>query len=366
MFSKFLSPAAGIRVALLGFSALALLSCDPEETQPEPVQLTNNVFIVNEGNFNTPNGAVSIFNTASKKVTDVDAFKTANARPLGDNVQSMAVVDTVGYVVVTQSNKIEVVRLPELKSAKRAVKTISGLKKPRYFAALSNQKAYVTEWVDYGVNGRLSVIDLTTNTVTKSIALRGEAPEQLVIAGGKVFVANSGSNTVSVINTATDTEETLLTVGDAPNSLTVDQNGRVWVLCGGFAGYTPNYEIDPATSTKGTLYSFLPASPTTVQRLEFASTVGFPGHLQIDGSKSQLYFIYSKGVYRMSINDKALPTTPLIRRSFYGLGIDPKDNTVYGSVAPYTTAGRFIRFQSTGAAIDSFTVGMFPNGFIFY
>ncbi|MCB2407031.1 DUF5074 domain-containing protein [Hymenobacter lucidus] len=365
MFSTPFSTAC-TRVALLGWASLALFSCDPERTEPEPVQLTDNVFIVNEGNFNTPNGAVSIFNTASKKVTDVDIFKTANNRPLGDNVQSMTVVDTVGYVVVTQSNKIEVVRLPEFKTVKRAVKTISGLKKPRYFVASSATKGYVTEWIDYGVKGQVSVINLATNTVTKTIPLSGEAPEQLLLAGGKLYVANSGENTVSVINTTTDTEEAVLTVGDSPNSLALDQNGRVWVLCAGFAGYDANYNIDPATSTKGVLLSFLPAAPTAVQRLEFASTVGFPGHLQLDGGKGQLYFTYAKGVYQMSVSSKTLPTTPLIRRGFYGLGIDPKDNTIYGAIAPYSTAGKFIRYQSSGTAIDSFTVNILPNGFVFY
>lgn len=365
MFSTPFS-AIGTRVALLGGVALALFSCDPERTQPEPVQPTNNVFIVNEGNFNTPNGAVSIFNTASKRVTDVDIFKTANNRPLGDNVQSMTAVDTLGYVVVTQSNKIEVVSLPSFKTVKRTVKTISGLKKPRYFAAASATKGYVTEWIDYGVKGQVSVINLSTNTVTKTIPLSGNYPEQLLLAGGKLYVANSGGNTISVINTTSDTEEAVLTVGDAPNSFALDQNGRVWVLCSGRAGYDANYDIDPATSTKGVLISFLPTAPTAVQRLEFASTVGFPKQLQQDGGKGQLYFTYAKGVYRMSINDKTLPTTPLIRRSFYGLGVDPKDNTIYGAIAPYSTAGKFIRYQTSGTAIDSFTVNILPNGFVFY
>ncbi|TGE19942.1 DUF5074 domain-containing protein [Hymenobacter elongatus] len=366
MSSTLFSFSAFGRTALVGATALALFSCDPERSQPEPLQLSNNVFIVNEGNFGTPNGAVSVFNIASKKVTDPDIFKTVNSRPLGDNVQSMTVVDTVGYVVVTQSNKIEVVRLPEFKTVKRSVKTISGLAKPRYFAALSATKGYVTEWVDYGVNGRLSVINLTTNTVLKTIPLSGKTPEQLLVVGNKVYVANSGGNTISVINTTTDTEESVITVGDSPNSLVLDQSGQVWVLCGGIVGYDANYNIDPATSTKGTLHSFLPASPTAIQRLQFASTIGFPGHLQLNGAKNQLYFTYSKGVYRMNTTDKVLPTTPLIRRNFYGLGIDPKDNTIYGAIAPFSTAGRFIRYQPTGTAIDSFTVNLLPNAFLFY
>ncbi|RYU84417.1 YncE family protein [Hymenobacter persicinus] len=362
------SSRAFTRVALLGGSALALFSCDPDNTtsEPEPLQPSNGVFIVNEGNFGTPNGAVSTFNIGARKVVDLDIFKTANGRTLGDNVQSLTVVDTVGYVVVTESNKIEVVRLPEFKNVKRTVKTVTGLLKPRYFAALSATKGYVTEWVDYGVKGRLSVIDLTTNKVLKTIPLSGEQPEQLLVAGGKVYVANSGSSIVSVINTTTDTEEATIPVGDSPNSLVLDQNGRVWVLCAGFAGYDSNFNIDPNTSTKGALVSFLPAAPTALQRLNFASTTGFPGHLQLDGSKTQLHYIYSKGVYRMNIVDRTLPTTPLIRRGFYGLGIDPKDNTIYGAVAPYSTAGKFVRFQTSGTAIDSFTVNLLPNGFVFY
>jgi hypothetical protein len=71
----------------------------------------------------------------------------------------------------------------------------------------------------------------------------------------------------------------------------------------------------------------------------------------------------------MATTATALPTTPFIRRSFSGFAIDPTDNTIYGAVnyGSYTNNGRFIRYPAAGgAAIDSFTVKVSPNGFAFY
>jgi DNA-binding beta-propeller fold protein YncE len=62
-----------------------------------------------------------------------------------------------------------------------------------------------------------------------------------------------------------------------------------------------------------------------------------------------------------------LKSTPLINRSFYGLGIDPKEGIIYGADAGgFTSNGKVVRFNpSTGLAIDSITVGIGPNSFIF-
>lgn len=358
-FSAFASLSG--RLLLGSAAALSLLACDPDNDPtpgPQPI-VTNSVFIINEGNFSRSNADISLFSKASNSVTTKALFASANkGRKLGDVAQSMTVRDSLGYIVVNNSSKIMVVSL-----AKFAAKdSITNLKYPRYFVATSADKGYVTETVSYsGANGQVSVINLKTNTVTKTIAV-GVQPEELAVVGSRLYVTNNGGSTVTVINTTTDAVEGTIPVGDGPGSIVADRNGRVWVLSNGKIVYNPN----PTRLSKGSLSQIIPGQLTATTR-EMPSDQSSPGNLTINGTLDQLYYTYLGGVYTLGINDAALPTTPLIRRGgFYGLGIDPQDGTIYGGRASFTASDKVIRYRSTGAPIDSFTVLAGPNGFVFY
>jgi YVTN family beta-propeller protein len=245
----------------------------------------------------------------------------------------------------------------------KGVATITDLKQPRYLIAVNAEKAYLTEWIERGQSGRVAVIDLRTNTVTKTIPV-GRQPERLLLANGKVYVTNADENTVSVINPGSDVVETTIQVQDGPRSLAQDNEGNIWVACTGITRYASTPPFAVLSSTNGALIRFSPSNPTAKTTLPF--TTGGPSNLTTNGTRNQLYYTYRGGVYQVNAGASALPTAPLIRRSFYGLGIDPKDNTLYASISPFTTVGKVIRYQTTGAAIDSFTVNIGPNSFVFY
>ena len=352
-----------INLSLLAAVAL-LAACNPDKVNIAPlVDSPSNVYVLSEGQFGAGDGAVSIFNSGTKALT-VDAFGTANApAKLGDVVQSMGVQGSRGYIVVNASNKIEVVNLADFKTAG----TIAGLDQPRYFASTSATRGYVTEWrgpyTGY-LPGVLTVLDLSTNTVSKRIPV-GRNPEQLLALGGKIYVPNSLDNTVSVIDEATGTLTSTVTVADGPGSMVTDKDGNIWVLCSGFVTYL---SVPPYTATRvsnGTLVRFNPASPATQLKLTFPGTAS-PGQLRANPAKDQLYYRFGGAEYQLSTTATALPASPFIRRSFTGFGIDPKDNTIYAALSPsYSSNGRFIRYQPSGAPIDSFTVKVGPNGFVF-
>ncbi|SDX79263.1 DUF5074 domain-containing protein [Hymenobacter psychrophilus] len=347
------------RLLLGSAAALSLLACDPsnDPTPGPPPVVTNSVFVINEGNYGSANADISLFSKASGTVTSKALYASANGKALGDVAQSMVVRDSLGYIVLNNSNKLEVVSLAKFSSKAR----IENLKFPRYFAAASSDKGYVTETVAYGSNGQVSVIDLKSNKVLKQIAV-GVQPEKLAVVGARLYVTNNGSNTVTVINTGTDVVEGTITVGDGPNSIVADRNGRVWVLSSGKIVYTPT---TATRLSKGSLSQIVPGQLTATTR-EMPSDQSSPGNLTINGSLDQLYYTYQGGVYTLGLTEATLPTKPLIRRDFYGLGVDPQDGTIYGGLASFTADDKVIRYRTTGAAIDSFTVGIGPNGFVFY
>ena len=365
-FSKFLT----VPVVVL----LALAGCSPDKVSMAPATDTNSVYVLNEGPFSNGSGigTVSLFDKATKAVT-LDLFQTVNGsgRRLGNIVQSMAVRDKRGYIVVNGADKVEVVSLPDFKS----VGVINGLKSPRYFLPISTSRAYVTQWGNYATTrAGIKIVDLITNAVVDSIAT-GDLPERLILAGGKVFVANYGSNTVTVIDPATNRVTSTVTVGDAPNSFVLDKNSRLWVLCGGLVAYNSTYTaIDYTTTTPGRLVGLDPANPTAgATTRTFATNRYSPTDLHSNPANDQLYFraidAYTSlgGVCRLGIADATLPalTAPFISGQFYGLGIDPNAGTIYTGTGTFS-ADKMARYQPDGTKIDESVVGAGPNGFVFF
>jgi YVTN family beta-propeller protein len=341
--------------------SLALSGCVKDRDNGPAGEYERGVFIINEGSFNNSNGEISYFNKTSKSVTN-KLFETVNNRPLGgDVVQSMSIIDNTGYIVCNNSNKIEVVNASTFES----LGVIENLALPRYMIAL-NGKGYVSEWVSFSSNGRVSVIDLSNNTVLKTIQV-GKLPEQLAIIDNKMYVANSGENFLSVINLSNETLEKNITVADAPSDFRIDSNVKLWVLCGGKKVYDnnpPDY-IDETASTAGSLVRLNTATQAVEATLAFAN-MSSPEDLQINGQRSRLYYSYAGAVYAHDITSNTLSATPLISRSFYGLGLDPVDDILYGAEASFSSDGKVIRFNSsTGAPLDSVNVTIGPNGFVF-
>src|SRR5262245_4125380 len=123
-------------IAIVAFS-FTFSSCDDENKAKGDFQ--TGVFVVNEGNFLDADGSVSFIHP-SEAVTQ-DLFGTVNdGRALGDVVQSMTISGDLAFVVVNNSNKVEIVNANTF----QAIHTITNVKLPRYFTTL-NGKGYLTE-----------------------------------------------------------------------------------------------------------------------------------------------------------------------------------------------------------------------------
>lgn len=342
-------------------SILTFSSCDQEDDAPLGVYEQDAILITNEGLFNTSNGSISFYNRSTGSVEN-NIFQKANDRILGDVAQHTSVHNNKAYLVVNNSNKIEVVNANTFKG----LGVINGLALPRYFEALDDNKGYVTEWVSFAGNGRVAVVDLATLTVTKTIEV-GALPEQLLISGNKLYVINSAGNTVSVINTTTDVVEANITVTNKPNSLVLDRNNNLWVLSGGTKVYNSDWTaIDEAASEAGALAKINITNNTVTNTIVFGNKASSPSKLTLNGDKSNLYYSYQGKIYELNINATSLNSTALINRDVYGLGVDPVTGQIYaGKAGDFRSDGWVVRFQPNGTKVDSFQVGIAPNGFVF-
>ena len=344
------------KIGMFALAITVLSSCkkDALDDVSIPGNYEDGYFITNEGNFGTGNGSISFVDEYGSVENDI--FSSTNSFSLGDVVQSMSIINEYAYILVNNSSSIEVASVDSMISVAKI-----NVSQPRYMAKVSDSKAYVTDW---GING-VQVIDLLTNTISSTIAC-GTGPEGITVANGFAYVCNVGGwgldNTVSVINTTTDAVETTLIVGDKPNSVVVDVNGAVWVLTGGFTEYDADWNV--VSETAGNLVKIV---NNTIEETYAFALGNHPQDLVIDDAGTTLYYSdgsWSKAVYAFDVNDTALPTTALINKSFYGLGVH--GGYVYGTDAvDFTQSGWSYKYTTEGTIIDSVQVGIIPGGYCF-
>jgi YVTN family beta-propeller protein len=272
----------------------------------------------------------------------------ANSLSLGDICQSMKLINGKLYLVVNNSGKIEICDPVSLKR----LNTISGLTSPRYIVPAGNIKAYVTDTY----SNHVSIINLSTNTVSGSIALNGWT-EQMLLLNNKLYITNESSDYLYVVDVASDLLADSIRISKGANSISNDANGKIWVLCGGdyYQTYTAAlYRIEPATKQIET-------------GIAFASTEN-PSRLCMNASKDTIYFL-NNGVWRMNLTDNTLPASAFIESSgnnFYALGIDPLKNEIYVSDAiDFVQRGKIYRYKADGSEIDNFLAGIIPGDFLF-
>ncbi|WP_299984685.1 DUF5074 domain-containing protein [uncultured Pontibacter sp.] len=361
--------------AAFAFGALTITSCDKKDNGPAGEYARNGVLVSNEGAMTKSNASMSFYSHDSKTVEN-ESFKKVNAPLLlGDVLQHMVQHGDRLYLVMNNSGKVVVTNAHTLK----AEGEIAGLEAPRYFAALNDDKGYVTEWLGYDPstyvygNGRVAVVDLKTLTVTKTITV-GVQPEQLILQGGKLYVANSGGNSVTVINTTTDAIETSITVNDGPSSLALDRNNMLWVSSRGIKSYDPtDWSVSEENSTPGSLAKINTGSNSVAATLTFTRNAPSPDKLTPNQGGDKIYYVFNNKVWVQDVNTTTLATQPLIDRGSYvaygfnGLGVEPGSGMIYaGKATDYASNGWVVRYSpQSGAAVDSFRVGIAPNGFVF-
>lgn len=340
-------------------------SCGDDDNPIIPVG-SEGFFIVNEGGFGNGNTSLSFYDRATETVTN-QVFANVNGA-LGDQAQSMTIFNGLGYIVVQNSAKVEIIDVNTFES----VGVIDeDLPNPRHFIGFNAQKAYVSDWGADGISGTVNVIDLTTNEVTKTIST-GQGADRMLLVDSELWVTNSGGygrdNTVVIIDTVTDEIEKTITTSDNPNSIQEDNAGNIWVATKGHTAYDPQtYEVLEDESTSASIVRFS-ADGSELLRLDYTE-VGFTQEavsLSINAAGDRLYYLYNGLIYELAITASALPTASFSDTYYYGLSVDPIDDTVIGFEAPtFSSSGNMDFYSADGQLTSSFVVGIAPNGATF-
>jgi len=347
------------RKILYGFACLFLIvvSCKKEEL---PGEYSHGVFIVNEGGYGSNNGSISFYDYMSDSVYN-DIYFDVNNRPLGDVVQSLTLHNGNAYIVVNNSNKVELTDRNTFKENG----VISGLLSPRYLVASGNV-AYVSCWGDNSVK----VINLETNAVKKTIHV-GSGPGKMCIVNDKLYVANAGiflpDSVITIIDLTSNEVVKDIVVQYSPQDFVAGSDNTLWVLCYGKVIYDSEEPYPILEETPSKVYKIDTRSDEVVLEINLFDNQ-HPQHLEIS-SDGQLFFGggYSfQGIYSLVIEQESATTTQVISDYAYGFNIDPDTDILYITLAPsYTSAGTLKRYNTEGLLLGTYECGIGPNSTVF-
>lgn len=224
-------------ILALGMACLAIFSaCEKDENaQQQNGSATDTdspykyMYILNEGLWGANDASLDRLVFATGEL-EKDVFASANSRNLGDVANDMIVYGNKMYILLNQSNTIEVVNPATAKSEKTI--SLAG-KSPRKMVGHGGF-LYVSCHSDEIVK-----IDTVALSVAGSCNV-GRDPESMCIIGSKLFVANSGGldypnydTTISIVDLTAFQEVKKVGIGLNPSLVAPIGNGKIMVLCNG-------------------------------------------------------------------------------------------------------------------------------------
>ena len=332
---------------MIFFTATSCNSDDPIDL-PQG-KYDNGIIVANEGNFGKPNASVSWISNDLGTVEQDIFSKNNDGALLGDVLQSVTFNGDMAYLVVNNSNKIQVVNRYTFKKVQEIKDTIL---QPRYAVAYNNN-LYVTNTGKSGATF-VSVYKTTDNKFVKKININIPV-EKITEAGGTIFVQNAAwgsGNRITLIDPKTNTINTTLSLPDVSISDITSYGGNLYVMApskNNVDSYV--YQITPSGSIAKTF-----------------TLTGLPKASHLNIYNNNFYFTSKNNAYKMAMNASTAPDQPLFSiedkswENFYGFGM--VDDKIYVSFINGFAADSDVKvYDLNGKVIKTFKAGMGTNGF---
>lgn len=349
-----------MRLSSLFVLSLLLFACDKDDHQPTVTEtLDHGILVLCEGLFQQNNSSLSWIDLSNDNV-NTDFFTSQNGRFLGDTGNDMKVYGSKIYIIVNNSNTVEVINKSDGKSIKQIFMSNGASGKQPRSIAFYNGKAFVTCY-----DGFVDVIDTTSLTVNQRIPV-GSNPEGLAVSNGKLFVSNSGGlnhpavdSTVSIIDLNNYSEVERIVVGKNPGAIQVDSEGDVYVIARGNYGSIPSrmVRINAQTNTVEETFPFDASGMALMQHYFLISFYNY----STQTSEIRLFNTLNETIE----NNHFISTSGLT--TLYGIQYNPSSDKIYCLDAMnYTNSGYVRQYTSAGVYEKSYHVGLNPSKLIFY
>ena len=331
-------------------------------------------YLLNEGNMGMNKCTLDYYDATTGQYHR-NIFSQINpgvVQEMGDVGNDLQIYGGKLYAVVNCSNLVEVMDV----TTARHIGSVS-IPNCRYIT-FKDKYAYVSSYagpVEMDPNyrrGYVAKIDTTTLQVVDSCTV-GYQPEEMVIFGGKLYVANSGGyrvpdydHTVSVVDLASFKE--IMKIDVAPNlhRMELDAYGNIWVSSRG-----DYYDIQPMTFIIDT------RSDSVVDQLDLlaCSDMTLCGDSLFVYSNTWSYFTQTSDINYAIVDVK---TRQVVTRRFitdgtetqfqnpYGIAVNPTTREIFVTDArDYITPGKVYCFSPEGRLKWSANTGDIPSRIVF-
>lgn len=352
------------KTALLVWASSILLfsSCKKDDNEletTEPViESTAGVYVLCEGTFPAMSSEISYYNIKTG-VVEANYYTKVNGKGLGLAANDLQRYGNKMYCVVTgdasvKESFVDVMDVSTAKTIKRISFNFDKAGLPRSIAFYKN-KAYVSRY-----DGKVSRIDTASLNIDGDVILN-TGLEGLAIANGKLYVANSDDyrfdkkNVVSVIDLTTFTKTKEIAVTINPINVSASLNGDIYVSSAGVYGGTPGAleRISSVTDSKISSTANFGYGST----VEFSSTKGYAS--TSDGTIKELNM--NTGAIGGSFITDGTPIAAL-----NGFNIDGFTNNVYVADAlNYVRNGKVTCFNNIGVSKFEFNTAISPKRIVF-
>jgi len=366
-------------IYLLLFSLILLTSCRKDEmiflsdsstvSIPAPSDQYRGFYLLNEGNMGMNRASIDFFEYDSGVYTrDIFSERNPNiTKELGDVGNDIQIYGKKVYATINVSNFVEVFDVETGKHIKQI-----HVPNCRYLK-FKGGKAYVSSYsgkVEINPNaeiGFVAEIDTLSLEVTRKVVV-GYQPEEMVIKGNKLYVANSGGyrvpnydTTVSVVDLTTFTEIKKIDVGINLHRMQMDRNGDIYVSSrGDYYNEEPSLYVIDSNTDKVKQKLDIPISNMTIDddKLYYYAT----SYKHNTGQNTISYGILNTNTKQIITDNIITDGTDKQILIPYGIAVNPETKDIYmtdaqdyvgtGFVYCYSPEGK-LKWRTTGGNIPA-------------
>jgi len=312
----------------------------------------NSIFVLCEGNFNTPNASLWKINGELSEVSGPIHWNE-NTNPLGDTGQSLAIAGDKLYVVVNNSHTLEILDLSSGSPVYESTIPVP-FASPRYMEIVDGI-GYLTCWY---LNGILR-IDLISNTILDTISVDG-MPEDILHLNDKLYVSIPMTPSWATANSVHEIDisgtEPQITnsfeVIPGPGLMTSFENS-IYVSSTYYdADWNSYYGISKITPTSG-----------EVVTRDFGASYSFGTDIAV--FQGEVYITYLTGAAPLT-DSLTVDESRLIGNFSSVYSMAAYGNYLYFGLSDYVAPDDVYILDSNGNTVGSFRVGAIPGAFAFY
>ncbi len=318
--------------------------------------------IINEGTYTYGNASITSFAYGLPIMQNV--FKDKNNMSIGDVLQSAYRYKNEIFLIVNNSQKIEVVDEKDLQRKR----TLVGFTSPRYMTSI-NGVGLIT---DLYAN-KISVINMERNCEYESIKMKGWT-EQIFNIDNRIYVIERSevgatslfANIVEIERADSEIQANFnivnrTSIAIEPQSVVKDYEGNIWILSSG----------KESENVYPTITKFNTTSNSIEKQFTYNSYNNIPQNLTVgfDSYESDLYYNQGTDIYSISKDSDAFATQkafPTIAQNIYSLSYNDYIGAFYVFDAKdYISAGKVYVYDKDGGFKTSIPAGVIPSKIIF-